>query len=174
MKVNLLCLVGAALGAVCILLPWAVVSERLVGEGDEYQDYLREAGASPLRLLTDDPADGLFYLVVASVLFVVGTLVAFLTPIGGLGQLGGIVFFTMNLKDSLPHILPILTIRPPPGYSLLRTYSYSIWYFLAVLATFLTLASALVLVRMDLSGGIRIKMVVKAAIRERLHTFRRS
>ena len=86
MKVNALCLAGAGLGLLSLFLPWWSGHE--VGLGTLVdQNYNLVEGV----LLDSENLSSAF--VVAATLFVVGTGMAFLSPIGGLVQLPGVLGF---------------------------------------------------------------------------------
>lgn len=89
MKANLLCLAGAALGLVSLLLPWWQGAELGLGLMID-RDYMLVQDV----LFDSTEYDSMF--LVACTLFVVGTLLAFWSPLGGLVQVpGALGFFAM-------------------------------------------------------------------------------
>jgi len=89
MKVNVLCLVGAALGLVSLFLPWWQGYEIAVATMVD-KDYMLVEDV----LFNSAQYGSLF--VIACTLYVVGTFLAFGSPLGGLVQIPGILgFFAM-------------------------------------------------------------------------------
>ena len=169
-RVNLLCLIGASLGLACAFLPWAVASLRLVGGGVDRVWY--EVDISGWEIVKD-PAEGLFYLWIALVVFISGSVIAFLTPLGGLGQLGGIAIYFLSLKNALPYMLPVPLFPTPIGRVFSDSFSLNVWYYLAILAAIMTLASALFVVRVFPAAGFFAELVSGPALRERLLSVRK-
>lgn len=165
-RVNLVCLAGAILGIACVFLPWAVVTESLVGDSQAH--VVRTVNIAPVDLLDISLYPDFAYLMYAAILFAIGSAVAAFTPFGGISQLAGIVIFDLELKDSLPHLLPISTIIPKPGFTSEYSSSFGPYIYLAILAATLTLASFAVSVRIDVSREIRPKASLSMPIRERL------
>lgn len=165
-RLNLICLAGAILGVVCVLLPWAVASLHLVGDGNDNIHY--QLDLSPSRFFKNSLDEHLLNLEYAAAFFAIGSLAAFFTPFGGLGQLAGIVIFGLKLKDSLYYMLPVPRLIIPQGYSWQRTYDFSIGYYLAILAAAFTLASLIISVRTVLPGSVKPKVSIRSPIRERL------
>lgn len=89
MKVNILCLTGAALGVVSLLFPWWQGVEYGLGIAIDTNYMLVQ------DVLLESTDYGSMFLV-ACTLFVVGTLLAFWSPLGGLVQvLGALGFFAL-------------------------------------------------------------------------------
>ncbi|MBN1677997.1 MAG: hypothetical protein JW880_05605 [Candidatus Thermoplasmatota archaeon] len=86
MKVNLLCLAGAAIGLVSLFFPWWQGAEPGLGLMID-RDYMLVQD-----LLLDSSEYGSLF-VVACTLFLVGTFFAFGSPIGGLVQIPGVMGF---------------------------------------------------------------------------------
>lgn len=89
MKVNLLCVAGAALGLASLFLPWWQGSELGLGMMIDKEYMLVE------DVLFDSTEYGSLF-VIACTMYVIGTFLAFWSPLGGLVQLpGAIGFFAM-------------------------------------------------------------------------------
>ncbi len=86
MKVNILCLAGAALGLVALFLPWWTGFELGLGMMID-RDYMLVQD-----VLLDSAEYGSLF-VVACTLYVVGTLLAFWSPLGGLVQIPAVMGF---------------------------------------------------------------------------------
>jgi len=88
-KVNILCLAGAVLGILSLFMPWALVH-------DPFQDDTTNIGAFDFDESfgggSSFPANFQFTVI----LFIIGTLVAFLLPLGGVLQLIGSVGFILT------------------------------------------------------------------------------
>ena len=164
-RLNLLCLAGAVLGVVCLLLPWAVASLHLIGNGENR--IYHQVDVPPSQLFTNS-GEHLLSLEYAAAFFAAGSFTAFLTPFGGVGQLTGMVIFGLRLKDSLQYILSVPRLIVPYEHSWQYTYDFSIGYYLSILATTLTLASLVISVRTDLPGSTKPRVTIRLPIRERL------
>jgi len=93
LRVNILCLVGAFVGLIAIMLPWNSVwffSVNLIDLINIGSGYFGQTS----------PEAGI--LVIGSIIFIIGTLVAFLTPTGGIVQIAGlgILFYLFSGADS--------------------------------------------------------------------------
>jgi len=86
MKVNLLCIAGAALGLASLFLPWWQGYDFGLGMMEE-RDYTLVQD-----VLLDSTGYGSMF-VVACTLFALGTFLAFLSPLGGLVQFPGVIGF---------------------------------------------------------------------------------
>lgn len=86
MKVNILCLAGAALGLLALFLPWWTGFELGLGMMID-RDYMLVQD-----VLLDSTEHGSLFVVVCT-LYVVGTLLAFWSPIGGLVQIPAVLGF---------------------------------------------------------------------------------
>jgi len=89
MRINLLAIVGGLLGVICILLPWTVAQvESPFGD------------SSSERILTDFIHEGDSAFTFAIVLFLLGSALALITPLGGVGQFfGWLIFLAAILED---------------------------------------------------------------------------
>jgi hypothetical protein len=90
MKINLLAIVGGLLGVMCILLPWTVTHiESPFGD------------SSSEMIMTDfiHESDSAFSFAV--VLFLLGSALALITPLGGVGQFFGWLIFLAAILDDL-------------------------------------------------------------------------
>ena len=85
LRVNLLCLAGAFLGALAVTLEWLAQTydNPRVGTGTYHFDLMGLLGSG----LTDE------LFVIAAGLFLAGTLIAIITPYAGFLQLGGLLIF---------------------------------------------------------------------------------
>jgi hypothetical protein len=165
-RVNIVCLTGAILGIACVFLPWAVATLSLVGGGQAQVH--QTGGVAPVDFLNSTLDQGLLDLMYAAILFTIGSALALLTPFGGIGQLTGIVVFGLRLKDSLSHLIPMPTTTLRPGLTWEYSSSLGPCFYLAILATTLTLASFVVSVRFDPSRKYWLKASLRMPIRERL------
>lgn len=104
-RINVLCVVGAMVGLSCLLTTWALVTETPPGWPTSAHSKSIEIvpdAWSPIDTLAaaGDPlstAYGSSELVAFSILFVLGTALAFLTPLGGAPQLVGVLgFYTVS------------------------------------------------------------------------------
>jgi len=94
LRVNLVCLVGAVLGAFSVTLEWLtqhIDRGRYEAPLTLHFDLMGMIGSG----LTDE------FLVIASGLFLAGTLIAFISPTGGFLQLGGLVLFFGKVVPAL-------------------------------------------------------------------------
>lgn len=95
LRVNLLCLVGAVVAVLSLFFPWALVQD---GQGPEtpiggFEFDEPVAGGSEL-------ADGFRYSIT---LFIIGTVLAFITPLGGIPLITGAVgFITTSFSSTSP------------------------------------------------------------------------
>ena len=93
MKINFLGLVGAVIGAIAIFSTWITITFLIWGKSMNLMDVVNEAGT---------PSD--WWL--PSILFIVGTLIAFVSPVGGVLQLVGapwfIIVFTQHADGRIP------------------------------------------------------------------------
>jgi hypothetical protein len=83
MKVNVLALVGAFLGILCIITPWTTITTEI----------LHTATSTTDLSLTDYIHDDDSAFAFAVVLFILGCAFAFITPFGGVGQFFGWLVF---------------------------------------------------------------------------------
>lgn len=90
MKVNILALVGAFVGLLCILLPWTVTTVT----------FLSTSSTTELAL-TDYIHDGDSTFAFAVVLFLVGCAFSFITPLGGFAQFFGWAAFMVLIAGRL-------------------------------------------------------------------------
>ena len=91
-SVNVLCLLGAIVGVVSLFLPWCIVV-----------DGPNEFGVSPASLVMDDyraPSDPLLF---SSLVFISGTVIAFLFPVAFAAQSVGILLFLLQFVDAVLH-----------------------------------------------------------------------
>lgn len=91
LKVNVLCITGAALGIVSLLFPWIVGGNP--PQDAQYQDMLVR------DILLGPPVFPALFIVFCS-LFLVGTGLSFLTPTGGFVQLAGIIGFLYSYPSA--------------------------------------------------------------------------
>ena len=166
MRVNIVCLAGAILGIVCVFLPWAVVTLSFVIGGQAHVS--RTLGIAPVDFFNNTLDPDLLGLMYAAILFTIGSAVAILTPFGGTGQLAGIAFFGLKLKDFLRYLIPMPMTMPTVGVGWKYSSSFGPWFYLGILAAMLTLASFAVSVRFDSSSKYRLKASLRMPIRERL------
>ncbi|MDD1747461.1 MAG: hypothetical protein LUQ16_06845 [Methanomassiliicoccales archaeon] len=90
MKINLLAIVGGLLGVMCILLPWTVTHiESPFGD------------TSSEMIMTDFIHEGDSAFTFAIVLFLLGSALALITPLGGVGQFFGWLIFLAAIIDDL-------------------------------------------------------------------------
>jgi hypothetical protein len=90
MKVNLLAIIGGLLGVMCVLLPWTVTQvESVFGD------------SSSEMILTDYIHEGDWVFSLAVVLFLLGSALALIVPLGGLGQFFGWMIFLGAILDDL-------------------------------------------------------------------------
>ncbi len=92
LRVNLLCLLGAVIAVVALFLPWAMTPDHLgeeIGIGAFDFD-------EPLSGGSEFP-DSFRYSVT---LFIIGTVLSFLTPLGGIPQIVGSVGFVSTVLTS--------------------------------------------------------------------------
>jgi len=126
-RVNLICLAGAILGVLSLFMPWALVDA-------PFQDDPTNIGAFDF----DENLQGGYSFPVnfqlTMILFMIGTLVAFLLPLGGVLQLIG----------SLGFILTSVT------YSKIGSNEIIFW----IGAAIATISSAMVIVGLAFPGGI--------------------
>ena len=123
MKVNVLCLAGAGLGLLSLFLPWWSGHEVVLGALIP-QDY------SLIQDVLLRPEIYTSAILVAAVLFVAGTGMAFLSPIGGLVQLPGILGFVALFNQDIG------TRR--------GTESFELGVYIALIAAVLTTVSLLI------------------------------
>jgi len=97
LRVNILCLVGAFVGLIAIVLPWNSVFFFIVNINVNLIDLINLGSGS---LVQTSPEAGI--LVIGGIIFIIGTLVAFLTPTGGIVQIAGlgILFSFFSGADS--------------------------------------------------------------------------
>jgi hypothetical protein len=89
LRVNVLCLIGAILAAVSLFLPWATVQDQASGAKRDLGAFDFEETFLGFHLFSAN----FRYSVI---LFVIGTAVAFLSPLGGIMQLIGCVGFILT------------------------------------------------------------------------------
>lgn len=128
----------------------------------------RTGGIAPVEFFHNTAQQGPRDLMYAAVVFIIGSVVAVLTPFGGIGQLAGIVVFGLKLKDSLSYIIPMPRIILQPGFRWEYSHSLGPYFYLAIVAATLTIASFAVSVRFDHSGRYWFKTSLGMPIRERL------
>jgi len=108
-RINVLCIVGAMVGVSCLLTTWALVTE--TPPGWPTNTHSKGAGVEPLSwslvdalASTLDPfsnAYGDAEIVAFSALFIIGTALAFITPLGGAPQLAGVLGFYSSSAGNL-------------------------------------------------------------------------
>ena len=108
-RINVLCIVGAMVGVTCLLTTWALVTETPPGWPDTVKSKTMEiepSGWTPIDALaaTIDPLSNAYgngELLAFSALFMIGTALAFLTPLGGAAQLAGVLGFYSASSEHL-------------------------------------------------------------------------
>ncbi|MGQ9588557.1 MAG: hypothetical protein ACUVT7_09305 [Thermoplasmata archaeon] len=88
-RINLVCLGGAVLGILSLFMPWALVH-------DSFLDDTTNIGAFDFDEEYDDRYSYPDNLGTTVILFLIGTVVAFVTPLGGILQLIGSVGFILT------------------------------------------------------------------------------
>lgn len=131
-RFNGLCVVGAILGIACIWLQWGTAGWgygiHTILEGSEV--HISPYWGYPQYLW--------------SVVYVLGSLVALITPIGGIFQLAGLSSYIMWTRSDLavfPAHMPRL-ISPEEAH-LVAGYRMELAFFIAIIGAVLTLASIL-------------------------------
>lgn len=123
LRINLLCVSGALLGFVAMALPWILESER-IGAG-VWQHYDLN-----WYFYADRGVD-----VVALVVFLVGSAMAFLTPLGGLFQLAGVLSFATSRSGD---------IRTITAGEITQSLEWGVGLFFAVISSAIVIASLFV------------------------------
>jgi hypothetical protein len=86
LRINILCLIGAIIAVVASILPWLNNLLSL------------SAGESPIDLAFSFHYSKWNGLQLTSIIFVLGAFVAFFTPLGGIVQLTGVLFFIATVN----------------------------------------------------------------------------
>jgi len=177
-RVNLIVLAGAGLGLVCMVLPWAVGSIHLVANGQDWVIKIMTIRPSPFFSIPSGHSachdEHILPLHIAAALFAGGSLVAILTPLGGFGQLAGILIFAWKLESALTFMLAPPPLLPGTPGVLSWGYEFSAGYYLTILATMLTLLSLLISVSIDSATGFKPRASIRPPTKETLLTFGRS
>ena len=155
MQINLLCLAGAALGLFCLFLPWGVyTSGSPIHNPHEYafltdeEWYAGNFQHYPLSAAVD--------LLLPAIAFSVGSLVAFITPLGSLGQVSGIVIFYIRVDPLTKNGVETFKSFTLVGEGL-NHLSYAVGFYLATCAAALTCVSLLAPMVLEYSkDGIRL------------------
>jgi hypothetical protein len=92
-RINVLCLVGATLAVLSLFLPWALMQDDLSGDKTEVGAFEFDETFMGIHLFPDN-----FRYSVT--LFVIGTAIAFFSPLGGILQLIGGIGFTLTSATS--------------------------------------------------------------------------
>ena len=119
-SVNVLCLLGAIVGVVSLFLPWVIT-----GEG------LSEIGVSLARMTMEIhgvPSDP---MLISALVFITGTVIAFMFPVAFAVQAAGIVLFLTAFLDN--------SASPPLEYY----YELSLGFYLGVLSLAMVIAGLL-------------------------------
>ncbi len=109
-RVNLLCLVGATVGVLALLTPWCFLKASDSGPG---YDASTPFNTGSLREIMSPSEMRSF-----SILMIAGTLISFISPVGGGLQVSGILLFLYNYVGGRP-AFSIPEIRIIPGFGAL-------------------------------------------------------
>jgi len=89
LRINVLCLVGAFLAVICLFLPWAVAHEKIGSDKAYLGAFDFNKSFLGIHLFPDNFRN-------AVTLFLIGTVVAFFCPVGGILQLLGSLAFLLT------------------------------------------------------------------------------
>jgi len=108
MRINLLCVIGAIIGTISIFLPWWY-SHGIAGSQEFYypNNLLDSIGITGNLPQTAIDASHYFLAAITAIVFIVGTILAYLSPVGGLLQVPAAVFYCFIWIVDSPEPAPV-------------------------------------------------------------------
>jgi len=142
-RINLLCITGALLGIISFILPWMSILRYEIIEGEMLLPLPGEW--SLLRVIEIHNVQDLLqtsfqFLPIPAILFIFGSLLALLTPLGCFPQAAGLILFPITIIDRIGRHQ---FYDPSSGYWIFEEVELMIGFYFALIASAITAISLL-------------------------------